>query len=125
MKAFSRLFNELDSSTATSAKVDALKRYFSIAAPADAAWAVYFLAGGKPRQVVPTAVLRALACDRAGIEPWLFEEAYQAVGDLAETIAHVLPPANSISDVWLAVWIEERLLPLRGLDPLDQACRIA
>jgi DNA ligase-1 len=70
-------------------------------------------------------VLRALACDRAGIEPWLFEEAYQAVGDLAETIAHVLPPANAISDIGLAVWIEERLLPLRGLDPLDQAHRIA
>jgi DNA ligase-1 len=52
---------------------------------------VYFLAGGKPRQVVPTALLRELACQRAGIPDWLFEECYQAVGDLAETIAHVLP----------------------------------
>ena len=62
MKAFARLFAELDASTATGAKVDALKRYFALAQPADAAWAVYFLAGGKPRQVVPTALLRALAC---------------------------------------------------------------
>ena len=97
MKAFARLFNELDASTATSAKVDALQCYFAVTAPADAAWAVYFLAGGKPRQVVPTALLRALACQRAGIEPWLFEEAYQAVGDLAETIAHVLPPPGAPS----------------------------
>ena len=124
MKAFAQLFNELDASTATSAKVDALKRYFAAAAPADAAWAVYFLAGGKPRQVVPTALLRALACERAGIAPWLFEEAYEAVGDLAETIAHVLPPADALSDFGLAEWVEQRLLPLRGIEPVDQAERI-
>ena len=124
MKAFAQLFNELDASTATSAKVDALKRYFAAAAPADAAWAVYFLAGGKPRQVVPTALLRALACERAGIAPWLFEEAYEAVGDLAETIAHVLPPADALSDFGLAEWVEQRLLPLRGIEPVEQAKRI-
>ena len=124
MKAFAQLFNELDASTATSAKVDALKRYFAAAAPADAAWAVYFLAGGKPRQVVPTALLRALACERACIAPWLFEEAYEAVGDLAETIAHVLPPADALSDFGLAEWVEQRLLPLRGIEPVEQAERI-
>lgn len=125
MKRFARLYAELDASTATSAKVDALKRYFAEAAPADAAWAVYFLAGGKPRQVVPTAALRSLACERAGIPDWLFEECYQAVGDLAETIAHVLPVAANESDVGLASWIEERLLPLRGADPATQVERIA
>jgi DNA ligase-1 len=125
VKAFAQLFNELDASTATGAKVDALKRYFAAASPADAAWAVYFLAGGKPRQVVPTALLRALACERAGIAPWLFEESYQAVGDLAETIALVLPPAPALSDVGLAEWVEQRLLPLRGTEPIAQAERIA
>jgi len=125
MKAFARLFDELDASTATGAKVEALKRYFASAPATDAAWAVYFLAGGKPRQVVPTALLRALACERAGIAPWLFDEAYQAVGDLAETIAHVLPPAAVPSDVGLAEWVEQRLLPLRGTEPLAQAERVA
>jgi DNA ligase 1 len=125
LKAFADLFNALDASTATSAKVDALKRYFTSAAPADAAWAVYFLAGGKPRQVVPTAVLRALACERAGLAPWLFEEAYHAVGDLAETIAHVLPPPGALSDLGLAAWVEQRLLPLRAAEPGVQAERIA
>ena len=125
MKAFANLFAELDASTATGAKVEALKRYFAAALPANAAWAVYFLAGGKPRQVVPTAVLRALACERAGIAEWLFEAAYQAVGDLAETIAHVLPPPGMRSDVGLAEWVEQRLLPLRGEAPAEQASRIA
>ena len=124
MKAFAALFAELDASTATTDKVDALKRYFALAAPADAAWAVYFLAGGKPRQVVPTGVLRALACQRAGLPEWLFEESYQAVGDLAETIAHVLPPPATRSDIGLAPWIEQRLLPLRDAPPDQQAQRI-
>ena len=101
MRLFSALFAELDASTATRAKVDALKRYIERAQPRDAAWAVYFLSGGKPRQVVPTALLRALACRVAGIDDWLFEASYQAVGDLAETIAHVLPPARATSDLGL------------------------
>ena len=124
MRRFSRLFSELDASTATLDKVAALVRYFAEAPPADAAWAVYFLAGGKPRPVVPTAALRELASQVAGIDDWLFEECYQAVGDLAETIAHVLPPGGPASDAGLAHWVEERLLPLRGLAPAEQAARI-
>jgi len=125
MRLFSALFAELDASNSTLAKVEALKRYVAQARPADAAWAVYFLAGGKPRQVVPTGLLRALACRLAGIEDWLFEACYQAVGDLAETIAQVLPVAQQTSDVGLAEWVENRLLPLRGAAVEEQATRIA
>ena len=124
MRHFAALFEELDASTATSAKLAALARYYAVAPAADAAWATYFLAGGKPRQVVPTALLRALACQRAGIDDWLFDACYQAVGDLAETIAHVLPPATQHSDLGLANWVQERLLPLRGLAPEEQMQRI-
>jgi len=124
MKRFARLFAELDQCTATLAKVDALKRYFADAAPRDAAWAVYFLAGGKPRQVVPSGVLWTIACRKAGIDDWLFDACYQAVGDFAETVAHVLPPPEHESDLGLADWIEERLLTLRGLAPEEQALRI-
>lgn len=124
MKRFAQLFAELDATTSTNAKVEALQRYFAQAAPQDAAWAVYFLAGGKPRQVVPTARLRTLACEVAGIADWLFEECYQAVGDLAETIAHILPPGRALEDAGLAVWIEERLLPLRGLSEEEVAARV-
>jgi DNA ligase-1 len=125
MKCFARLFSELDATTATSVKVDALKRYFAAAAPRDAAWAVYFLAGGKPRQVVPIGLLGELACRVAGIDAWLFDACYQAVGDFAETVAHVLPPPAHASDLGLAAWVEERLLPLRGLPPEEQAARVA
>ncbi len=124
MRLFTTLYEQLDASTATSDKLAALARYYAAAPAADAAWATYFLAGGKPRQVVPTAVLRALACRRAGIDDWLFEACYQAVGDLAETIAHVLPGGGTTSSAGLAHWVEERLLPLRGLAPEEQAARV-
>ena len=124
MKHFAALFTELDSTTSTLAKVAALQQYFQIASPADAAWAVYFLSGGKPRQVVKTALLRALACEAAGIEDWLFDECYHAVGDLAETIAYVLPLDFEASDIGLAVWMEQRLLPLRGFSEIEIAGRI-
>jgi DNA ligase-1 len=114
MRAFAALYEDLDASTSTAAKVAALARHFRAAAAADAAWAVYFPAGGKPRQVVPTALLRATACEAAGIDEWLFEECYQAVGDLAETMAHVLSPAMPGPDAGLAHWVEQRLLPLKG-----------
>jgi DNA ligase 1 len=126
MKRFAALYAELDASTSTQAKVAAMRDYFAVAPAEDAAWAVYFLAGGKPRQAVPTALLRALACREAEIADWLFEESYQAVGDLAETIALVLPPAvDAGDDTGLAVWVEERLLPLRGLAPEEQSQRVA
>jgi DNA ligase 1 len=126
MKSFAQLFNELDRSTATLDKVAALKRYFANASAADAAWATYFLAGGKPRQVVKTAELRALARESAQIPEWIFDECYQAVGDLAETISLVLPSTSEVptSDVGLSEWIELRLLPLKSLDEAERASRI-
>lgn len=128
MKAFAALYAELDASTSTAHKVAAMQRYFAGAPATDAAWAAYFLAGGKPRQTVPSAVMAGAACAAAGIEPWLFDACYQAVGDFAETIAHVLPlpaelhPDDAAPDaVGLAEWIEQRLLPLRGQAPAVQA----
>jgi DNA ligase-1 len=118
MREFARLYADLDETTATNRKLEALQDYFEHAAPENAAWAVYFLAGGKPRQAVPTRVLREAAIAYAGLDEWLFEESHAAVGDMAETIAHILPPPKRHSDIGLAVWMEERIGPLRGADPL-------
>lgn len=124
MKAFAELYANLDATTSSNAKLDALQAYLMQAPPADAAWAVYFLSGGRPRQLVPTRLLRDMATEAAGIEPWLFEESYQSVGDLAETISLLLPESTYTSEDGLAVWLEEKLLPLRGLPPLDLADRL-
>ncbi len=116
MKGFVALYLALDASTSTLAKVAALKRYLADAAPRDAAWAVYLLAGGTPRRAVPTSELRALACEAAGLPQWLFEAGYAVTGDLAEAIAYVLPDPEDKLDEPLADWMERRILPLRALD---------
>ncbi len=123
MKAFAELFRALDSTTAQSAKLAALVAYLRVAPPSDAAWATYFLAGGKPRQMVPTKRLKALAQEAAGLPEWLFEESYQAVGDLAETLALLLPPPAQPTELPLAEWIAQ-LLPLRALPPEEADARL-
>lgn len=124
MKAFAELYARLDATTSSNAKLQAMQDYFAQAEPQDAAWATYFLSGGRPRQVVPTRVLRELASRLAGLSDWLFEESYQAVGDLAETISLLLPEAEHSNEHGLAWWLEEHLLPLRGLPPETLAERL-
>ncbi len=95
MKEFARLYTALDETTSTNEKVAALVRYFGAAPPADAAWAVHFLIGRRPKRLVSTPKLRAWAAGEAGIPDWLFEESYHAVGDLAETITLLLPDTGT------------------------------
>jgi len=117
MKQFAALYRELDATTSSLGKQSALQRYLQTATPRDAAWAVYFLAGGKPRQLVPNKLLRLLAQESAGLPEWLFDESYEAVGDLAETISLLLPPPTDAHDMGLADWVERHLLPLRNTVP--------
>jgi DNA ligase-1 len=114
----------LDETNKTSEKVAALERYFAAASPADAAWAVYFLVGRKPRQVVPTRKLWQWATESAGLADWLIDECYHAVGDMAETIALVLPEPQRGGDLPLSHWVEERLLTLRGQPEDEQRSRL-
>ncbi len=117
MQAFAQLYAELDASTSTHHKVQALTQFLSRSSAQDAAWAVYFLAGGRPRKSVSSRLLRQAACAAAQLPEWLLEESYQAVGDLAETIAHVLPPPLRQHSLSLAQWMEQRLLSLATLAP--------
>ena len=124
MKDFAALYAALDATTSSLAKQAALQAYLRRVAPEDAAWAVYFLAGGKPRQIVPVKLLRLLAQEAAGLPEWLFEESYQAVGDLAEAISLLLPDPQDSHELGLAAWVEEQLLPLRGLPPEELTDRL-
>lgn len=124
MKDFAALYAALDGTTSSNAKLAALVAYFAHAEAADAAWAVYFLAGGRPKQLLPTRVLREAAVRASGLPLWLFEESYQAVGDLAETISLLLPLSPQADAAALSVWLEQRLLPLRRLAPELQQERL-
>ncbi|MGD2271955.1 MAG: ATP-dependent DNA ligase [Desulfobacterales bacterium] len=113
MKAFSRLYTELDETTSTNRKIEVLVKYFHRVPPEDAVWAINFLIGRKPRQIIAIRKLRDWAAEIAGIPQWLFDTCYDVVGDLAETITLLLPKTGHCSDSPLRVWVENHLLPLR------------
>src|SRR5438046_1236560 len=95
MHRFAALFESLDTTTSTSAKVEALTAYFRVAPAADAAWATYVLIGRKPKRCVGPALLRQWLIEESGLPAWLVEEAHASVGDLAETIALLMDRPGS------------------------------
>ncbi len=129
MKAFAALYRRLDSATSTRAKQAAMVEFFSSAKAepmrwASAAWAVYFLSGGKPRQTAPSRLLWRLAVEGSGIPDWLCGECYGAVGDLAEMLSLILPEGARGEEVSLDTWMRERLLPLPALPEEERYARL-
>ncbi len=117
MKQFAKLYEALDQTTSSRLKTEHMAHYFKTEAPADAAWAVYFLAGGKLKRLVATGQLRQYAQAQTAMPDWLFEACYQNVGDLAETITLVLPPGQCTRHEGLQQWVQTVLLPLREVEP--------
>ena len=125
MRRFAALYAELDETNKTGDKVAAMQRYFAAAPAADAAWAVYFLTGRKPRQVISSKHLRAWSVAAGQIPEWLFERCHEAVGDLAETVALLLPEARAEHEALpLHAWVEQRLLTLPQLSEAEQQARM-
>lgn len=122
MEAFTALFHALDATTSTSAKVAALDGYFRAADPADAAWALHFLSGNRIKRLVKSSLLRKWGAEASGFPIWLVDDCYETVGDLAETLALLVPPrsAEAVAPMPLAQWLETRLLPLARMDETRQ-----
>ncbi len=121
MKDFAALFNALDQSTKTSIKVNALSDYFKAAEDPDKVWTIALFSGRRPKRAVTTTRLREWGAEVAGIPLWLFEECYPIVGDLAETIALVLPPNDTTDNRALSHWIND----LRAVYAADDAAKKA
>ena len=119
MQRFAALFAALDGTTRVNPKVAALADYFRHAPEPDRVWTIALLSGRRPKRTVAATRLREWAAERAGIPLWLFEESYPIVGDLAETIALVLPPPSRSTDASLAEWIGR----IRRLSRMEDAER--
>lgn len=91
MKDFAQLIKKLDSTNKTNEKVAGLTEYFLNANEDDKLWTIAILSHRRPKRPVNTTLLRLWATEISGIPLWLFEESYHIVGDLAETIALILP----------------------------------
>lgn len=121
MQSFSRLYQTLDQTTSTNAKVTAMVQYFESTSSRDAAWAAYFLSGRRIKRLIGAATLRSWLYTSCDLPTWLIDDTYASVGDLAETIALLLAQANRPQQQHsLAEWVEHHIVPLRGMDTCEQ-----
>ena len=98
----------MGTSTKTNEKLDALSEYFFTANDKDKVWVIALFSGRRPKRAVNSTQLGTWCIEAADIQSWLFVESYSTVGDLAETIALLLPPPeNELSDQPLSYYIEE------------------
>lgn len=117
MKQFARLFYRLDQTNKTNDKLAVLKEYLQEAPDNDKLWSLALFTHKRPKRPVNTTQLRSWAAEMARLPPWLFEETYQVVGDLSETIALLLPDPLEEQDFSLTYWINY----IRQMDKLPEA----
>lgn len=107
MKAFAQLFLSLDETNKTNEKVKVLKDYFTSVPDTDKMHMLALFSGRKPRRQINSTLVRNWAIEASNIPAWLFAESYQVVGDLAETMALLMPQTSGSSSKTLTEWIAE------------------
>src|SRR6478736_3328200 len=114
MKQFAELVIKLGTSTKTNDKLDALAKYFASANDADKVWVIAIFSGRRPKRAVSSTLLQAWSNEVTGLPAWLFEESYHTVGDLAETIALLLPKKNNgtLTIEHSLTWYLEKLISI-------------
>ena len=121
MNRFVQLYTQLDQTTKTNEKIAALVAYFQEADDSDKMWTIAVLSHRRPKRTVKTTDLRAWASEWSGIPLWLLEDAYYVVGDLAETLALILPLPDTKDNHSFSYWIDY----IRDLGNLDEEAKKA
>jgi DNA ligase 1 len=116
MRLFIELVNTLGTATKTNDKLDALSDYFAQAADEDKVWVIAIFSGRRPKRVVNASYLSQWCIEMTGLPGWLFEESYHTVGDLAETIALLLPEKNTAQTPQTLSWYIDQLIFLQKSD---------
>jgi len=119
LKQFAHLIKKLDSTNKTNVKVAALASYFQEASGPDKVWTIAILSHRRPPRPVNTTLLRTWASELSDIPLWLFEESYHIVGDLAETIALVVPSSEKTTEKSLTQFLKE-ILELKKKDDKEK-----
>src|SRR5690606_21200880 len=107
MKHFSDLISAIEITNKTNAKIDASVDYLKIAFDKDKLWLITLFTGKRPPRPVKTALMRQWCMEITGHPEWLFLESYSNVGDLAETIALMLPEPTHQMDKSLDEWMND------------------
>lgn len=90
-RLFASLIQDLGDAGSTQVKIKLLTDYFSVAPDGDKIWTIGLFTGRKLKRMVKNSLLSAWVSELKNIPGWLFDECYHQVGDLAETLALLLP----------------------------------
>jgi DNA ligase-1 len=123
MKQFAALVYTIGTSTKTNEKLQELQDYFATAPEKDMVWVIAVFSGRRPKRIVNSTFLKDLCIDICNIPSWLFEECYHTVGDLAETIALLLPEPEEINTTerTLSYYLEHFISILKEPDEVKKA----
>ncbi|WP_417809870.1 cisplatin damage response ATP-dependent DNA ligase [Thioclava sp.] len=114
MRAFAALLERLAFTHQRNGKIAHLKQYFATTPDPARGLALAALTGELGLKAVTPSLLRGLAAQR--VDAQLFAISYDFVGDLAETIALIWPPATDLHDTPLPELVEElQKTPKSGL----------
>ncbi len=95
MRNFVKLIKEIDSSTSSNRKIEALVHYLIVESnEKDKLWLVAFFTGRKPSRGLSSSQLRTIIAELTQLPLWLIEDTYHSVGDLAETMALLAPKVD-------------------------------
>ncbi len=98
IELFAKLLAELNTSTKTNDKIQSLVNYFATAPDEDKVWVIAIFSGRRPRRAVSFKLMREWCAEVTGLPNWLFDECHGTVGDLAETLALLLPENKGDSE---------------------------
>lgn len=127
MKNFVALFEKIDQVQSTNEKVLHIKNYFATCTDADGAWALFFLCGHRIKRLISSGMLFEWSMSLIDFPPWLIEESYASVGDVAETITLLLPRKDTgdiSNDLSLAEWMETIIKPLQEISLEEKKAKI-
>ncbi len=120
MRLFIELVNTLGEATKTNDKLQALRHYFALADDSDKVWVIAIFSGRRPKRVVNASLLQQWCIEITQLPQWLFEESYHTVGDLAETIALLLPEKNAMQTQQTLSWYINQFILLQKKDEAER-----
>lgn len=103
-RGFAELVMQVGTTTKTNEKLQALADYFPVAHDRDKVWVIAIFSGRRPKRCVNSTQLATWCIEQSDLPFWLFEESYHTVGDLAETIALLLPEATDVEGSGQSLW---------------------
>jgi DNA ligase-1 len=103
---FAELYIAIDQTNKTNEKVSLMVDFLNQNSDLDKLWMVALFTGKRPKKNVTSTQMKMWAIEFCGIPEWLFDETYDVVGDLSETIALLINKEDETASFSLHTYIE-------------------